>query len=151
MAGIPDLVAVDWQARLLGKLTKWGYQVLHKPHPGGTARPPIGFVEKFGVRMLGGRFEDVMSRADLYLFDFALTSTFGPALSSAKPMVLIDFGMAPWIEEARKMLERRCAIVRGWFDEANRAHVHWDELRDAIEESRNLMDMSLVNTYFGYG
>ena len=147
---LPDLVAVDWQARLLDRLSKWGYEILHKPHPEGASRPPAGFAKQFGVKMLTQPFEQVMSLADVFLFDFPLSTTFGVALISETPMVLIDFGLVDWVPEAYDKLKRRCRIVRGWFDEANRAQVDWNELRVAIEESGDLMDSSFLETYLKY-
>ena len=150
MPFFPDLPALDWEARLLSKLSAWGYQVLNKPHPESISSPPVAFANQFGVRTLTERFERVMHAADASIFTDATSTTFRVALASNKPVVWIDFGLPKWVPEARAMLERRCRVVRGWFDEANRAQVDWDELREAIEESRDLMDMAFVDNYFEY-
>ena len=121
---IPTPVAADWHARLIAQVRGWGYEML--------------FTE---------RFEDVFASADAIMFDSPMTTTFGLALASEKPVVLIDLGRAVFRPEALALLEGRCRVVWAWFDEENRLQTDWDELRSAIEESRDLMDPAFVQSY----
>ena len=147
---IPDPVAVDWEGRLFSHLGAWNYKVLHKPHPGSVSSPPAAFANELGVKMLTQPFERVVHMADVFIFASSQSTTFVSALSSNKPIVFVDFGLWDWVPEAYEMLKRRCRVVRGWFDKENRAQVDWGELRDAIEESRDLMDSSFLETYLKY-
>ena len=146
---IPDIVALDWEARLFSHLNRWGYRVLHKPHPASVALPPAGFAQAFGGRTLLDPFESVMHLADAFVFVSAQSTTFLAMLESGKPMVFVDPGLFEWVPAAYDMLRRRCRIVRGWFDDANRLQVDWDELLGAFQESGDLMDTTFFDSYYG--
>ena len=90
-----------------------------------------------------------MHLADAFLFVSPQSTTFVAMLASGKPMVFVDPGLFEWVPEAYEMLRRRCRIVRGWFDDANRLQVDWDELRGAIQESGDLMDTTFFDSYYG--
>ncbi len=146
---IPDMVALDWEARLFSHLSHWGYRILHKPHPYSVALPPAGFAQAFGGTTLLDRFESVMHLADAFVFVSPQSTTFVAMLESGKPMVFVDPGLFEWVPKAYEMLRRRCRIVRGWFDDANRLQVDWDELRGAIQESGDLKDTAFLDSYYG--
>lgn len=148
---IPDIVSLDWEARLFNHLGQWGFEVLHKPHPSSTALPRPGFVEQFGGRLVLQRLEAVFDQADAFMFSSSQSSTFPFLLASDKPGVFIDLGLRQWTPEAYDLLARRCAIVRGWFDEQNRIQIDWDEVRSAIEQARHLSDTTIVGHYWGTG
>lgn len=145
---LPDVVAVDWEARLFGRLLRWGYAVLDKPHPWSVSPPPAAFQE-MGVNVLDRPFERVMGLADAFLFVNPNSTAYVSAVASGKPIIYIDFGQYRWHPEARDLLARRCRIVEGWFDEANRAQVDWDELRSAVPEAVHLLDRGFEEAYFG--
>ncbi len=146
---MPAIVAIDWQARLFAMLKDMGFQLLHKPHPESHARAPHDFEARFGVEELAGRFEDVYERGDLILFDFPLTTTFGFALQTEKPVVLIDFGFSQYRDRERAHLERRCAVASGWYDSDNRAHANPTELHAAIERAPSLTDPTFALDVLG--
>lgn len=147
---IPDIVALDWEARLFSHLREWGYEVLHKPHPGSVALPPAGFANGFGGLMLTEPFEKVMHLADGFIFVSPQTSIIIPLLESGKPAVFIDAGLYEWTPEAYALLRRRCPIVRGRFDDANRLQVDWDEVRAAFREAPYLTDTAIVENYWAF-
>ncbi len=143
-----DPVAVDWQARLFDRLLGWDYRVLHKHHPS-SVPPPDAFRQDFGVIPIEGAFEDTMDKADVVLIaDDAGTTVFRSVLATDKPVVLVDHGLFGWSEQARELLIRRCALVEGFPGADNRAHVDWQELKDAIPRSLELRDPSFYDTYF---
>ena len=146
---LPDLVAVDWQARLLSQLRRLDYQVVQKPHPlSPTIHAPLRFRDQFGIQVETRLFEEVMESADALIFDYPLTTTFGAALGSSKPIVLIDLGLLPWRPGVREMVARRCRIVPAWFDEENRVQVDWEDLRSAIGDCRDLQDASFYESFY---
>lgn len=59
MVQLPEMVAVDWEARLFAHLGQWRYEALYKPHPGSVGLP-TGLAERFGGRTLTQPFEEVM-------------------------------------------------------------------------------------------
>jgi hypothetical protein len=141
---MPPAMAFDWQARLLTMLQEMGLKVTQKPHPESVLQPSPVFEREFGVPKLSQRFEEIMNDYDVVLFDFAPQTCFGVTLRSRLPMVLIDFGGTTYTPELKAMLERRCAVVPGWFDENNRAQVDRQTLADAIQRARFLHDPSFA-------
>jgi hypothetical protein len=140
-----SLALLDWQARLLGNLRQSGYEVTLKAHPDSLFPPPSFFRTSAHVEAL--RFEQVADRADLFLFDNPLSTTFGHALKLSKPVVLIDFGLAQFTERGRELLARRCAIVAGRTDANNRWMVDWDALHEAIRQAPQRTDFEFVGAY----
>jgi hypothetical protein len=52
---IPDVVLVDWEARLVARLLAWGYEVMVKPHP--ESRVQSGrALSALGAQLIDGRF-----------------------------------------------------------------------------------------------
>jgi hypothetical protein len=140
-----SLTLLDWQARLFARLRQFGYELTLKAHPDSLFSPPDFFRKQAQIELL--RFEQVAERADLFLFDNPLSTTFGHALKLSKPVVLIDFGLAEFTERGRELLSRRCAIVPGRTDANNRWVVDWDALNAAIREAPERCDFEFVGTY----
>ena len=49
------------------------------------------------------------------------------------------------------MLERRCPVVTGGYDDRNRVQLDWEEPRRAILEAPDTMDMEYVREYVDVG
>lgn len=131
----PDLAYVDWQARLMGKLKEWGYEVYFKPHPESRSLPPAGFSDVLGVHIIHDRFEEVLQQADLFIIDYTYTSIMIPAFLTNIPIVLIDFDNLPWHPDARRLIEERAPLIDCGFDTNNRVQIDWGQLKTAINTS----------------
>jgi hypothetical protein len=147
---IGDYVYVDWSARLIASLRRFGYQVLHKPHPGGDNRYPNGFASRFGAEEMFQPFEQAQWSADALVLDFSRSSTFPVALATNKPVIYIDFGLERWHPAARHLLECRAKVVRGWIDDDNRFQVDWEEVQAAIPQACCLTDSTIVDRYYSH-
>ena len=128
-----DILLIDWQSRLFKKLTEWGYEVLFKPHPEGEQRPPAVFNQMPGVTELYEPFEDVWSQADVYLFDWKSTTAYSTAMSTGLPVVMVDFSFEIFVPEMQALVEKNCALVKGWADDKNRLQTDWSQLKAAID------------------
>ena len=148
---IPDIVAVDWEARLFGKLRGWGYQALDKPHPSSVSSTPPGFSNGLGVRIVAERLEAIMEMADVIIFASPHSTAFANALTSHRPAVFVDFGLDRWVPQAYEMLGCQCKVVQGWSEEDNRLQVDWDELHAAIDEAPSLSDTAFADNYLAVG
>jgi hypothetical protein len=135
-----DVVAVDFQARLLARLREWGYEAIFKEHPESRARAPMEFESVIGAYNENRRFEQVVESADVILFSCLRTSTFNITMRSNKPAVFIDFGEDVFADSARSLLAGRCPIVPAGVAPDNRVQLDWDALRSAIAESVQLAD-----------
>ena len=145
---MPDLIAVDWQIRLLRRLRRAGYQVLLKPHPESHCPVPTGFAERLDAEIVGGSCQDAMPQADLLLFDFPGATCLLHALRGRQPIVLVDFPYLELDDDARGLLEQRVALVPGHLDERGRATVDWNLLEDALAIAPQRLDRGFVDAYF---
>ncbi len=145
---LPDAVAVDWQARLLDFLAGEGFHLSLKPHPDSYCRPPDEFQRLYDAEVVDQPFEEVMHEADLLLLDYWRTSCLVSALRTDVPMVLIEFPQHAPDPEARKLLERRAAIVAAGFGDDGRADTDWASLRRALAAAPGLGDPRFVESYY---
>lgn len=146
---VPDVVQVDWEARLFARLADWGFDVLHKPHPGSITLPPAWLGRLPRVRTLAEPFEQVMHLADVLVVLSPQSTAMVSALRAGLPLVFVDLGLFHWWPEARRLFERRCAVIGGEFDEDGRIQVDWDALRAAIAEAPRRMDPAFEEAYLG--
>jgi len=148
----PDIVAIDWQARLFYFLKECGFMLIHKPHPGSHTPPPQIFEDIFQVKTIHDKFEKVINYGDVILFDSARTTTFSTALKNNKPVVLIDFGIHELTRNAKKLLKKRCVIIDGIYDSNGKAQIDWEQLKIGITKSLDLTtNNEFTNAYFGVG
>jgi len=128
---IPDPVYADWQGRLVDALHAAGVRVLVKQHPEGLRRGEPLVMSANGT-YIGGRFGEVAHQADAFILDYPATSTLWEAITSDKPVIFADLGLADWNPEVRADFERRCAIVSCPSDEWNRPRIDTDALAAAL-------------------
>lgn len=146
---LPDVVQLDWELRLFRRLSDWGYRCLHKPHPQSVALPQQIYGLGPRVELFSEPFEEVIHLADVVIFLSTTSTTFRSTLAAGTPIVLIEPGIEELTDGARKMLKERAAFVEAWFDEGNRLHVDWDELKAALNIAPDLTDPSYLETYYG--
>ena len=136
----PIPVLVDFEARLIGRLSDWGYEVLFKPHPESSFAPPAAYADQLGARIMGGRFEDCYREADVILFGQPNCTSFFNVLATSMPIVIADTGLHRWHPEALGLLEGRVGITIGERETDNRIGMDWDAVRESIRRAPSLGD-----------
>lgn len=141
-----DVVYLDWQRRLIATLKSAGHDTIICPHP---AAMPTGITHPLTniTPFAHGRFEKAMDSADLFIFDYRQTTTLASAMCSSKPIVLIDFGLSPPSELARKEIEKRCYIIEGWFDERNLPQIKWGDLLNFIRNAPQYVECEPIRSH----
>ena len=145
---LPDLVRLDWEARLLSFLKSLGITAIYKPHPEGRSRPPENFGEAFGFRTIHTRFEQIDEPVDAYLTDFIYSSVKGPLLKSELPVIFLNQGHPAILPEPMALLERRCEVIPLWSDEFNRFQTDWDRLGSVLTRNKHRFTMEFPDLYF---
>ncbi len=128
-------VAVDFQKKLFSCLNKLGFDVMIKPHPQSPQKLPDSLISEFNVEVHTKSFEEECDQADLLIFDYPMSTTWGYALGTDIPILYIDFGLAPLPEKELQLLEQRCSRIEGSFDQDNRAVIDWDLIKSAINSA----------------
>lgn len=144
-----DMVAIDWQLRLLSCLRSLKIQVCVKQHPESSTRMPPYFFEEIGVTDLQGNFEDSVRPDDICIFDNRGTTTFGAALKQNNPIVFINFGTLALHSNERASMHRRLVEINGFYDDKNRANIEWELLESAIVDCQNLNDKKFLEIING--
>ncbi|MDA9082152.1 hypothetical protein N9K19_00635 [Gammaproteobacteria bacterium] len=144
-----DMVAIDWQLRLLSFLMGLKIEVFVKQHPESKTRMPEYFFQEIGVKDLHGSFEDVILPNDICIFDWQSTTTFGAALKQNNPMVFINFGTQELHANERNIMHQRLIEIDGFYDAKNRADIDWNLLVEGIDACQNLHDKKFVHLIYG--
>lgn len=148
-SGYNDLMDLDIEIRLVQILSKAGYDVLYKAHPGALNKW-INFKDYLGnnVFIVREPFEEVMNLADAILFYFSGTTTFTWALCSNKPVIFIDCEFGCRIsDEAYALIKKRCRVVHGGLDGINRYSFDEEELLEALARKPEESNIEFIEKY----
>lgn len=132
---VPNMVALDWQARLITHLREWGYDVIFKVHPESVVMPPSFFEDELGAQIVSEPLEGILDQLDMILFDYVYTTTFRSVLETNIPVTVLDCLGFRWSEGVKEKIEKRCQIVEGGFDKDNRMEIDWAALKIALEKA----------------
>jgi hypothetical protein len=145
-SSFPEIMQFQIENTLVGHLQQAGFEVLYKKHPDGTLRGQR-FTLFPNVEVVYERFEEVMQLADSFLFYHTRTSTFGPALCTDKPIVIIDGGWEKINLNMLALLKKRCSFVKATVSEQNQVVINPSELKDALHDYEKAANTEFRETY----
>ena len=131
---LPDPAYLNWQMQICEAMNGVPVNFVWRPHPEGyfrNRRHPLAGHAAHSDRP----FEELAREADVFLFDFRQSTTFGHALCSDRPIVLLDFGLRPFDDETEDAIRKRCRVVDVAFDALNRPLLDVDHLKNAVLSS----------------
>jgi hypothetical protein len=131
----PDAIYFDWQCRLMDALGALAADVWCKPHPENTVLSGTQPLPAL-YRAMDAPFGEALARADVVVFDYALSTSFWEALCSDRPVVLMDLAGTRWRPKIGAMIARRCVRVDVAYDTRNRPVFDADRLADAVASAR---------------
>lgn len=122
---------LELECRLLERLKSMGMRTIYKTHPD-RAREAQDVFEALADEVITEPFEQVIDSADAYLFATTITSTFGLAMCTRRPVIVLDVEGKRWNPRFREIIARRCRLVpsglddnnRFWFDEGSFDQAH---------------------------
>jgi len=118
------LFQLDLELRLARMLKKSGHEVIYKAHP--TTKDEVkGIFDGIVDNIIFDPFETVFKSTDSFVFGNSMSTTFGFAIGTTKPIYLIDIKGTKWNQEAYDLLKKRCVMVPAQFDHQNR--IQFDE------------------------
>ena len=127
-------------------LKKNGYQVFYKAHPDqleGAEGLFNGIVDK----VISAKFEEIYEMADCILFTHSRTSTFGFALLTKKPIVLINVNDLLWYDDALDQVCTRCKVVNAFSDSDGKIQVNKKELLESVATANDNICYDVVHNY----
>ncbi len=148
--GESDYVRLDWYARLIVWLRSKGFEVLLKPHPECVYGIPQALRSLADDCVLHEPFGKIWEKADILLYDYPLSTSFGEGLFHDRPIVFVGFQLNSFDRVALDLLSLRCAIVEGYKDENGRRQVDWSALSEAFTTAPKLSDPAFFEAYLAY-
>ena len=127
-----SLFHLDLEIRLLVFIKQRGFKAIYKAHPD-RLREVKGVFERFSDEIKAEAFEEVYDTCDAYLFAHTETSTFGIAVCTNKPIIVIEIEGKPWKGNAYELVSKRCRMVPARI--TNKCRILFDE--QALERALN--------------
>ena len=145
--GMHSLIYLDLELRLIEFLSNAGYEVLYKAHPDRLSEIE-GIFEKRAT-VISDDFKDTWHMADTFIFSSITTTAFSYALCTNRPICAImtqSISRKPF-KDALAVLEKRCYLVDGRFDERNRIMFDTQTLLEALAKKPEQPNTEFVETY----
>ena len=128
---LPDVVYLDWQLRLVEQLLQLPVDLICRPHPEGLLgdrHHPLAEITPTRTEP----FEALIDEADVFIFDYAPSTTFWEAICTDRRVVLIDVGIARFTRFAQPLIDARCRVVSAVWDAGNRPVLSEGALAEAV-------------------
>ena len=137
-----DIFLADYIKAFVNEVSKIGYEVIIKTHPGGIQQDR--FFNSLGTMVLKSTFNLRDYNNSILVFDFAGTA-FTDSLSSNFPILLLNNGVRPFSNLYLLDLKKRCEILDPYYSNNNVRFKNNDiklSLKRAIEKSENFESFS---------
>jgi hypothetical protein len=143
LAGHWALAQLDVEIALIKSLRAAGFAVLYKAHPEWEGQLKHLFAG-LDCEFVGGHLETLWQRADAFVFSRISSSSFGFALCTNRPIVLLDVDSQDWVADAYALLARRCRMVPASIGESLRIGFDEMALIDALRMPVSAPEESFV-------
>lgn len=130
-AMLPDPVYLHWQRQVLDALADMPVAATFKPAPEGLLRGEKHPLEGI-VPTSDALFEKHLANGDVFIFDYAHTTTFWKALCSGSAVILLDMGVNALSPSMRAMVERRAEIINVKFANDGMPYLDKELFKDTI-------------------
>tara|TARA_B100000963_G_C22589431_1_gene654757 strand:- start:142 stop:1716 length:1575 start_codon:yes stop_codon:yes gene_type:complete len=134
---------IKTEIHLLKELSKKNtYKIAYKAHPS-TSKEMKKILSSKVKLFLSRKLEDILSRQDILIFTYTSTSTFGYALKSKCPIILINYEKTAWIKKRKKNLEKRVAFI-SYKKEKDYKKIKYEDIAKAIKLARKKVKNNII-------
>ncbi len=134
------------EIKLAKFLKKHSYQVVYKAHPD-SLPITLPIFQKIADETVSGRFENDFSSFDAVIFTKPFSTSFGFALMTKLPIILMNSTEIKWHPDVLPLLEKRCAMTPVHLDEGGAIVFDERQLLASIESCRHKKDCSIVEKF----
>ena len=117
---------------------------LHPLERRGDRNHPISGIAE--ISDLG--FENLIEETDIVVLDYFRSTTFATAVCSRIPVILINADRSDFEPQARKLIEERCVLIDGLFDDRGRPTIDFEILDEAISKAPKEVDPSFFRRLY---
>ena len=143
MAAHWALTQFDVEVALIEALGRGGFKVLYKAHPE-FERETRELFKNLACTFVGGHLENCWQTADAFVFPRISSTSFGFALCTNRPVVLLDVESQDWHKDAYELLARRCRMVPACVQEGVRLSLDENALVAALRAPVREPDQAFV-------
>ncbi|MFA6294500.1 MAG: hypothetical protein WC637_22100 [Victivallales bacterium] len=123
-----NLLSLHLEMSIVKTLRGAGFQVLYKAHPDSLAETAV-FFRDIADSVISEGFETVYNMADCVLFPVHHSTTFGFALITDRPIVIMENPLlADWHPDVAGLIRKRCSCVKLRFNERSLLSFGGEEL-----------------------
>jgi len=139
---------VDLEIRLIKFLKNNGFKVVYKLHPDRMSEA-AGLYDHLVDELISTPFEKTVCSADCFLFTHSSSTTFGYALTTNKPVLLLDINLINEDTDSYELLKKRVDMVPSYVDKSTR--IFYDEdilLKKLLKQTKCGFDNSFFEKMF---
>ena len=146
---LPEPLSSFWQFTFISSLRKFTDNLSIKPHPESPVSINDFYRSELDIKIINGKFEEVIKPHDICIFDYQGTTTFGHAVRNQNPIILIDFNTHPLKEKDSEIRSRRVFTIQGHFNKKNIPTIDFTELKKGLDECLRLNDIQFQKLILG--
>ena len=116
------MIIFEFYYYLCSLLTSLGYKIYFKKRPKSQSHKFNFFKNITNFEMVDGDIQDSdnMSKADVIIFMYGMSSTFIPLVCSSKRLIYFDNGWEKWNPKIYSVLQKRCGIIKTFSNKENK-------------------------------
>ncbi len=147
-----SMVNFHFYYRICELMGKSGYNVIFKRRPKDMHWQGIDiFAGLPNVRVMSDPIlfssPEMLEMADAFIIQYGMSSTLFQAMCTNKTVIYADAGWEDWFPEPRRLMEKRCAVLKCGYDERNRAVFSEQELLDILAEKPSAPNTEFMEKY----
>lgn len=135
--------AIKLQIQLLINLKNLGYYTIYKSHPDRLLE--VGnLMNKFADECNNNKFENVWDTADALVFTITTSTTFGFAITTPLPIVLINAITTDWNYSRKLQIKKRIHILDYKYNNGKHIGINSEKLNYSLEKAKNKIPINLI-------
>ena len=135
--------AIKLQIQLLINLKNLGYYTIYKSHPDRLLE--VGnLMNKFADECNNNKFENVWDTADALVFTITTSTTFGFAITTPLPIVLINATTTDWNYSRKLQIKKRIHVLDYTYNNGKHKGIDSEKLHFSLEKAKNKIPINLI-------
>jgi hypothetical protein len=135
----PDVIYLDWQMQVAEALRELSVEFICQPHPEGLLQHQAHPLETIATT-IRGNFGAQIAQADVFVFDYAMTTTLWEVACTDARIVFLNIGCGRLTPEVAALFAKRARRIDVAYDEAGRPVLDRSMLADAVLSNYGAID-----------
>jgi hypothetical protein len=143
------MIIFEFYYHLCSLLTSLGYKIYFKKRPKSQSHNFNFFKNIQNLEMVDGDIQDIdnMSKADIIMFMYGMSSTFIPLICSNKRLIYFDSGWEKWNPKIYSVLQKRCEIIKTLSNKENKIRFKVSDLVKVLNRIKKRIDSSFYDKF----